>query len=59
MKTKQSVELIVEPQDVLSDQLQAIKGGSSSSTSIECNPKGRIACSPRGTIKNTVSISAW
>ena len=59
MKTKQIIEFIVEPQDVLTDQLQSIKGGNSSSTSIECNPKGRIACSPRGTIKNTVSISAW
>ena len=57
MKTKQNLEFVVEPQDVLKKQLQSIKGGTA--TDIKCNPEGIILCHPTGKVKSTQSISAW
>ena len=59
MKTKQSIVFVVDPHDVLTDQLQSIKGGNTTSTTIKCTPEGYIVCKPRGKIKTSQSISAW
>jgi len=59
MKKKQSIVFVVEPQDVLTEQLVSIKGGNTSTASIECNPRGIIECRPKGTIKKVESISVW
>jgi len=56
MKTKQNLEFVVEPQDILKNQLKSIKGGTAT---IECSPKGEIKCTPKGVIKDTQCISAW
>ena len=56
MKTKQNLEFVVEPHDVLKKQLQSIKGGTAT---IECKPEGKIVCFSKGIIKETKSISAW
>ena len=59
MKLRQSILFVVEPQDVLTEQLQSVKGGNTSSSSIKCTPEGIIVCRPKGKIKASESISAW
>ena len=59
MKKNQILEVIVEPQDLLKEKMQNIRGGGASGA-VECTPKGMIACSPKGKIKGKEAvISAW
>ena len=52
METKKTFEVIVEPQDILSEEMSSIFGGTEFDFDIRlCIPKGSvITCSPTGNI---------
>ena len=58
MKKNQILEVIVEPQDLLKEKMQSIRGGSSP-TDVKCSPEGIINCIPKGKIKGKSKITAW
>ena len=58
MKKNQILEVIVEPQDLLEEKMQSIRGGTAPAD-VKCSPTGEIRCRPKGKVGIKEQISAW